>query len=233
MPKKPPETWLGRMHNEWDPMHWQHNPEMFKLTSQWQNEDRQTHENARKEEYNPTALERDRIEKIIAIINDAQLEKNYQDDQEQRELLKRAQKKAKEMIRETLDTVNAYMKKIRILDEAKLQRNEPGVNVSDLIKKLQELDEERTRVHNVLISRLHATIMFISHTFGIISPKTQEEWEGEQQERGQEPVHIARLRLPKNILCSDTVNIRERNSVAKWAFHVYTSLTELKKELSP
>lgn len=215
-------------------MQWQHNPQMYKLTSRWLEED-VAREKAETEEQEPLNDKRVRshIEKLLQQIETVRLEPSPKKDSTQERLLHDAKQRARQLIRETLTTVRNYMQAIQQLEATKRRGAESYSDIKDYIADLKQRDEARSRSHEALISRLTTTTRFISHTFGRIDKTAQEHWEKERESRELPILHVERIQLPPHILCPTSVNLNDRVSIGEWAIHVYDSLTVLEKKLSP
>jgi len=171
------------------------------------------------------------IKETADLIKKITLEDDYSDNIEQQELLLKAKKDAKNKILEVLNDIKEYMMSILTSDEVKLEAE--SAEQEYYLKKLENADEIRKRKHNALISDLQSTIRFISHNFAQISEKAIEKWEEEREEKNLPILKAKRLKFPKNIICPDNVNIRDRDQVADWAAKTFAvSLEKIKKELS-
>lgn len=230
--KKRPQTLVGRFHDEWDPMHWQHDKKMYELTSSWLEEDL-AREKAELE--NSETLDAQsalaHIEMLIKQLKNAQLETEAQDDREQQRLLHDAKQLATDLMRKVLVAVRNYMSAIQTLEATKRRSAESYGELKDYINDLKQCDEARTRNHDALIHRLNTAIRFISHTFGRISEDAQEQWEEEREARMLPILRVKRITLPSHVICPTSVNLHNRISIGTWASHLYDSLTVLEKKL--
>lgn len=215
-------------------MHWKHDPQMYRLTSRWLEEDltRKKAKAAQQESLDVKSV-RAHIEKLLQQIGATQLEPAFQHDHTQERLLREAKQQSHQIIREILTAVRNYMQTIQQLETTKRRGVESYGDIKDYIADIKQRDEVRSRNHDALISRLTIATRFISHTFGRIDETAQEHWEDERESRGLSILHVERIQLPPNILCPISINLHDRISIGEWASHVYDSLTVLEKKLSP
>jgi len=172
-----------------------------------------------------------KIESVLSLIKEVRIDPAFRNNPEQISLLEKNKGNAKNKIRDVLSNIEEYIASIRALDDVK-QSKESYTTEEAFIEKKQDADSFRTLKHDVLIKNLHATIRFIAHTFGDISEKAIEKWEEDLDERGIPLLFVERKKFPNKIICPDSLNLNDRKQITTWAYQIYYSLSQLKKELS-
>ncbi|MFA6047509.1 MAG: hypothetical protein WCV59_01220 [Parcubacteria group bacterium] len=167
---------------------------------------------------------------IVELINNISPDKLYEKDIQQAKLLEQKQLQAKKLIINALRSVEEYMSSIKMLDSTKLSRE--SVSQDNYLKDLENSDRARTIKHNALISDINIANRFILNNFGNMEEENIEEWEEKEEEGGRKVLYAKRIDFPRNIICTDRVNMEDRKQIADWAIEIYKSLSELKKELS-
>ena len=139
------------------------------------------------------------------------------DDEEKSELEKRKEI-ADLFLTNVLKSIKQYKERIiEVEEKAKGLKNDMG-EIRDYQKEMEKLDLSRKRAHDILLESVNKAIKFISFNFGDINKKALGTWEDEQEEQGKMILDVKRIKFPKNVICTDNVNLSDRKSVADWAF---------------
>lgn len=145
------------------------------------------------------------------------IELNSGDDEEKAELEKRKEM-ADLFLTNVLKSIKQYKERIIEVEErAKELKNNRG-ELRDYQKEMEKLDLSRKRSHDILLESVNKAIKFISFNFGDINKRALGAWEDEQEEQDKLILDVKRIKFPKNVICTDNVNLSDRKSVADWAF---------------
>jgi thiol-disulfide isomerase/thioredoxin len=168
----------------------------------------------------------------IRAINNAELEQTFEKNKEQKSLLKKRKEEARKMILEVLHSIENYILAIKKLEYIKEDGDKYDQKIFLQLKK--DADAFRTTNHNALISKLKATIRYVTHTFGDINESAIEKWEENLEKLGQKILMVDRKKskISSKAICPDNINLDDRNQIAEWAVKLYHSLSQIKKELS-
>lgn len=176
-----------------------------------------------KSEKEPDSIKQ--IKDVVTAIKKARLNKNSQNDEVQKELLKKNQESALSLIKEVLVAIQEYVAIVEKMGRINYADNDYDV------EKMKRTDELRTKKHNALISSLTSTIRYINNTYGNISEEAIDIWEEQLDEKGIEMLDVKRIDLPEKSICPNNVDLNDRKSIAKWAFNIYTHLTKLEDDI--
>lgn len=168
------------------------------------------------------------IKDSINLIDSVELDLAIVNDPEQKNLLQNKKETAKKMIRTVLDDVADYTSIKKRMDYVR----EKG-DREDSEKWREEnhrMEDMRKIKHDALVTDLISLIRFVSHNFGKISEKAIEKWEEEQEEKGVPILHIKRIKFPDKIICPNSVDLRDRTSIGKWAIELGYALEKIKKD---
>ncbi len=148
---------------------------------------------------------------------------------EQKPELKKRIKLAKKAISDVYDYVAEYAQVVRKMEAFKSSQKDKlsGKNWRD---ELKELDESRRRKHNALISTIQGAVRYMREQFSELSESQMEKFEEKMDRQDKMFLEIKRLNFDKNIFMPDWVNLRDRKSIAEWAFVLAEEL-ELQREL--
>lgn len=201
------------------------------IQARWERDEerrKQYSESIKKNIENPESqTEESVLEETLNKINQAELEDVFKDDAEQKQLLEIRKKQAKEMIKGVIDKAMEYIDKVEV--NVMSQR----MDASDETKKqlVEASDRNRTYAHEALLDSLRSSIRNISHNFGNINEEAIEQWGDFLEKHKQKLLMVKRQDFPKNVVCPDNVNIKDRYSVAEWAGRLQESLSVLPPEL--
>jgi len=171
------------------------------------------------------------LKEVLALVKNARLIVKAKNDPEQKKLLRERKNLAKEKIREVLNDISEYLAATKDLacKRKKYEKEEFG-DRDNLKFEMENADGLRKTKHDRLVSDLTSAIRFIAHTFGNIDPEAIEKWNEKREERGQIIIEVERVNLPRNVICPDGLNLRDRKQVGNWALKLAQQLTEIKKE---
>ncbi len=90
-------------------------------------------------------------------------------------------------------------------------------SAEDFIKAKEVSDELRSRLHDCLIDSVRIANRFITYKFGLLS-RDQIDYLAEKEEAaGRKFIDVKRFEIPRNGICPDKVNLKNRDSIAVWA----------------
>jgi hypothetical protein len=163
-----------------------------------------------------------RIKETLSFIQSIQL--TEQESEIEKIKLEEAKKTAQRMISELLSKAKEYIDYVAYSDQKSksipLQFSDP----KDRREKAIELNDTRSEKHNALIDQLQDTLRFISYNFNVIAPSAEQKWKETLAQEGKTPLKIKRIPFPAGILCPESLNIRDRKQIAKWAFDLTKEL---------
>jgi hypothetical protein len=112
----------------------------------------------------------------------------------------------------------------------RIKVNKETLEPIDYRKRYEESDAQRRRAHNALLDQAAITSRFIINHFGEISEKQLEKFEDKEEKEGREVLEVKRVKLPRNLLWPEKVNLHERNSVRDWAILLTHELVQKAQE---
>lgn len=178
-----------------------------------------------------TTPEKSSLEKhlggVINLIDNLSLDKNSKDDPAQFDILNKKREQAKKLISQVLVKVGEYI--------ATRQKTELAKNHGDLEDPQKYKDElegsDRTQrvAHNALIDSINMTNRFLNLNFGVTDDEVIKNWQNQEKLSGRPVAQVERVAWPKNIICPDEINLKDRNSIAQWAQELYKNVALNKK----
>lgn len=153
-------------------------------------------------------VEKTEIEDVVQKINSAILVEKSSHDTEQIALLLEQKKIALQLLGHVFEAVGRYVRTIQALERAH----------GDAIK---HLDSHRRTTHNALMSTMNAAIRFISFHFGSVDEEALDAYVERLEKKGKQMADVVRFAFRKNIICPDTVDLHNRESITYWAINLY------------
>lgn len=147
-------------------------------------------------------------------------------DQDEARKLKRAKEKIKEYVHTLTQSIENYVRTIRILSESKRIFNKADI---------EESDNNRTRVHNQLISDIKILNRSLLWWFGEFDPELlrgQFQKMYETQEENYISHDFKRLDIPENGICPSSINLADRKQITEWAIKIYSDISLIDDKLS-
>jgi hypothetical protein len=156
--------------------------------------------------------QQERIESVINILEKAELEDDYKNDEDQIKLLQEKITKAKEMISSVMEKAGRYVE--ARAEVGRVSLNKDKMERDEYKDESGSADLERRSIHNALISVISMTNKFIRFNFGNIDEKDLEQYKEIKKKNNNQELHVKKVDLPKNIICTDSVNLKDRESIA-------------------
>jgi len=166
------------------------------------------------------------INEVVSAIKNMKIEAAFAGNVEQEELLEKKKDHARKKINYVLKNIEEYILSIKDLD--KLKQDKESMSKQEFNDKQTLAENFRGLKHDALINDLHSAIKFIAFNFGKISDAALEKWQEEQEKNGLPTLFVERKKFPKQVLCPDNLNIRDRKQITAWAYQVYYSLSKIK-----
>lgn len=174
------------------------------------------------------------LENIIDVIDQIQVDKNnklFSPDFNQVSLSEKKKADAKNLILDVVNQIDSYVKAIQ---EMKNLKGTLGTNEGEgsiYRKDMENIDRKRRLSHNALISSINAANRFISRNFGKINEELIEEWEEVEEKAGRKILYVKRIQFPPNIICTDNIDLSDRNQIKDWAMQLSKVTSEIRKKL--
>lgn len=187
-------------------------------------------ESKNKESESAADIEKKHIKSLVKSLSDLKLEGLSVNDKEQKKLLDEKIKTAKTLILDVLESVESYDLAVRKMNLISKSRRE--LEGDEYRIAAQNADSIRRAAHDALISKISIANRFLRNNFGVIEQAKQEEFEETETLAGRKYLEIQRITLPINGVCPDNINLSDRDSIGRWAYDIFDSLTKIKKEAS-
>ena len=115
-----------------------------------------------------------------------------------------------------------YVTLIRSFDKARIVVQAKEMSAEEF----KEFDERRAIKHNALMSSINIINRFLSQKFGVMSEDDLDEYEEKEEKAGRKIAYVKRVKLSKNIICPDYIDISNREDITDWAIDISRSLHE-------
>jgi hypothetical protein len=171
------------------------------------------------------------IKLLITNLSDIELEAFALDNPEQKELLADKIETAKDLIKDVLNNVESYNTAVRKVDFIAKSMKNRELEGAEYRSSMQNADAGRRFAHEALISSIAIANRFLNNNFGNIGQDRIDEFKNNEIGAKRKYLEVKRISLPANGVCSANVNLSDRDSIGRWAYDVFDSLTELRKEI--
>lgn len=163
-----------------------------------------------------------RIQEVIRLINNIKLDKDFENNLREVEVLKEKKEIAKKFIEKVIKKVGDYISSRGELSQISLNKDE--IDSQRYKEDYQVSDEKRRIDHEALIASINIANRFINSNFGSGNQEMINKWEKNETNNGRDVIHVNRVDLPKNIICTNKVDLNNRYSIADWALQISKSL---------
>ncbi len=168
------------------------------------------------------------IEKVLQLVDSVELIKT---NKKVEKILQQEKDKSKELIEKSLKSAQAYTARVENLS----QTTTLAKSISDTKvyqEKVQSSDQRRRQAHEALISDINIALRYLNEHFVDYGDEILGKLEEKFEERNEEFIRIKRVRFPENVFLPTTINLKNRNDLAKWAVLVTEELAKYRQALS-
>jgi hypothetical protein len=200
--------------------------EMFGLTSP-EFADRVVFYDQERKKGNPEAKKEsiENVKLVLDKVEAAGLQEDFKNIEEQKKLLIQKKEIVKELMIELREFIEKYIDVVSRFNrpERDLASNEES--------RTTATHTERMKAHNNLIEHLENISFFLKKYFGLMDEEKFELFKNGEKINNRDVVMIERFEIPKNGILPNNLNMDDRNDIRDWAFNIYESLLNLKKDL--
>ncbi len=167
---------------------------------------------------------------LVKAIDGIGLDPEYKDDAGKQIDLNEAKATAKKLLLRMLTQVKDYITTGKRLEIINSRREE--LDIKDYQTQREFADRAKKAAHEALMSDINIFVRFVRTRFSTMKEEEIWDYEEKEEEAGRRPVYAKRIKFDTgNIICSDKIDLSDRDEIALWAEQVFECLTTLKNRL--